>query len=195
MKGSNMGTNRNVVLAIVIAVLVVAGIVIFVMLRNNNQAIQSADQNANNSLVANNSNMVNSNTAANANNSANTNTSVPANNANLNNANSNSSNNNSNNGNNNTPPTVKTFNVTAKNFSFSPSQITVNKGDTVKIVLTSQGGTHDWVVDQFNAKTSLVSDGQTATVQFVANKAGTYEYYCSVGNHRQMGMVGTLTVK
>jgi uncharacterized cupredoxin-like copper-binding protein len=32
-------------------------------------------------------------------------------------------------------------------------------------------------------------------VQFVADKTGTFEFYCSVGNHRQMGMVGTLVVQ
>lgn len=91
--------------------------------------------------------------------------------------------------------TVKTFNVTGKSFSFSPSTITVNKGDTVKIVFTNTEGNHDWVVDEFNARTKIISGGQTDTVEFVADKAGTFEYYCSVGTHRQLGMKGTLVVK
>jgi plastocyanin len=90
---------------------------------------------------------------------------------------------------------VKTFNLTAKNFSFSPSEIRVKKGDTVKVVMNSVNGFHDFVVDAFNAKTDRVSDGQTAEVQFVADKTGTFDFYCSVGNHRAMGMVGKLIVE
>jgi len=32
-------------------------------------------------------------------------------------------------------------------------------------------------------------------VTFVADKAGEYEFYCSVGQHRANGMVGKLIVK
>jgi len=93
-------------------------------------------------------------------------------------------------------PTVapKTFNIRAANFSFTPNKITVKQGDRVKVNLTSVGGVHDWVVDEFNARTSRISDGQSASVEFVADKVGTFEFYCSIGNHRQMGMVGKLIV-
>lgn len=90
---------------------------------------------------------------------------------------------------------VKTFNVAGGEYFFNPSTITVNKGDTVKIVFSNQGGVHNWVIDQFNARTPMIQSGQTATVQFVADKAGSFEYYCSVGEHRALGMKGTLIVK
>jgi len=90
---------------------------------------------------------------------------------------------------------VKTFTVNGNNFSFAPSTMTVNKGDTVKIIFKNTGGTHDLVIDEFNAATPKISGGQEATIQFVADKSGTFEYYCSIGSHRQMGMKGTLTVK
>lgn len=89
---------------------------------------------------------------------------------------------------------VKEFTVTGKPFSFAPNAITVNKGDTVKITFVNENGMHDWVLDEFNARTKQIGGGQSETVTFVADKAGTFEYYCSVGTHRQMGMVGTLTV-
>ena len=85
-------------------------------------------------------------------------------------------------------------NVSAKNFTFSPAEIKVKKGNTVKIVLNAESGTHDWVVDEFNARTTVVNAGETTEVTFVADQTGKFEYYCSVGNHRQMGMVGTLIV-
>jgi len=90
---------------------------------------------------------------------------------------------------------VKKFNVTGKNFTFSPTTLTVNQGDTVQIVFDSSNGTHDFVIDEFNVNSKMVASGGSDTVEFIADKSGTFEYYCSVGNHKQMGMKGTLTVK
>lgn len=91
---------------------------------------------------------------------------------------------------------VKTFNVSGQNYSFSPSTISVNKGDTVKITFTNNGGwPHNFALDEFNVKSQTVQVGQSDTVQFVADKAGSFQFYCSVANHKAMGMVGTLTVK
>lgn len=90
---------------------------------------------------------------------------------------------------------VKTFTVDAKSFSFSPNEIRVKKGDKVKIVMNNTGGFHDWVVDEFNARTERVTGPATASVEFTADKAGTFEFYCSVGEHRQMGMKGNLVVE
>lgn len=89
----------------------------------------------------------------------------------------------------------KTFNLTGGNFYFTPNKITVNKGDKVTIIFTSNGGVHDFVIDEFQAKTALVMTGKTAQVSFVADKTGTFQFYCSVGQHRQLGMVGALIVK
>lgn len=85
--------------------------------------------------------------------------------------------------------------VSGSSFKFSPSSITVNQGDTVEVTFKNTGGFHDFVIDEFNAKTKQIAAGVTDTISFVASKKGTFEYYCSVGNHRQQGMVGTLTVK
>src|SRR3989344_5953228 len=90
---------------------------------------------------------------------------------------------------------IKSFTITAQNFSFSQSEIRVKKGDTMKIHFSSVGGMHDWVLDEFSAKTPRVSEGQSADIEFQATKTGTFEYYCSVGTHRQMGMVGKLIVE
>lgn len=90
---------------------------------------------------------------------------------------------------------VKVFEVMGSNFAFSPNEIRVNQGDRVKIVFTSQNGFHDFVLDEFDAKTSQMNSGGSETIEFVADKVGNFEYYCSVGNHRQMGMVGKLIVE
>ena len=81
------------------------------------------------------------------------------------------------------------------NYGYSMDEIRVSEGDTVTINLTSTDGFHDWVVDEFDAATERIRDGETTSVTFVADTAGTYEFYCSVGNHRAEGMVGTLIVE
>jgi len=89
---------------------------------------------------------------------------------------------------------VKAFEVDGSNFKFSPNILTVNEGDTVKITFKNTQGFHDFVIDEFNAKSKTIQANQTDELTFVASKKGTFQYYCSVGNHRTMGMVGKLTV-
>lgn len=90
---------------------------------------------------------------------------------------------------------TKVFKITGENFRFSQTEIRVKKGGRVKIDFESMNGFHDWVVDEFSAKTNQVNTGGKASVEFVADKTGEFEYYCSVGQHRQMGMKGKLIVE
>lgn len=90
---------------------------------------------------------------------------------------------------------VKEFTVIGGNFTFAPKAMTVNKGDTVKIIFKNTQGFHDFVLDEFGVKSKQGQGPFEETLTFVADKTGSFEYYCSVGTHRQMGMKGTLTVK
>lgn len=90
---------------------------------------------------------------------------------------------------------VKTITVTGQNFSFLPATITVQKGDRVRIIFKNSGGFHDFKIDEFNVATKQIRDGAEETIEFTADKIGSFEYYCSVGNHRAMGMKGTLIVE
>jgi len=89
----------------------------------------------------------------------------------------------------------KIFKIEGQPFFFSVKEIKVKKGEIVRIEFTSKVGTHDFVLDEFNVRTKQLSAGQSDSVEFVADKTGTFEYYCSVANHRQMGMVGKLIVE
>ena len=89
---------------------------------------------------------------------------------------------------------VVSFTVEGKNFSFAPSSMQVKKGDTVRVTFKNVGGFHDFVIDELSVATKQINTDESTTVEFVADKAGSFEYYCSVGNHRERGMVGTLTV-
>lgn len=93
-----------------------------------------------------------------------------------------------------------TLNITGEDFKFiidgqDNPDINVRQGDKVMIYLSSKEGFHDFVVDEFNAATDRVSQGESTYVEFVADKKGTFEYYCSVGSHRENGMKGNLIVE
>ena len=93
------------------------------------------------------------------------------------------------------PTGIKEFSIDEVPFSLSPSTITVNRGDTVRITVKNKQGTHDLKIDEFNASTRVLNVGEEQIITFVADKVGVFKYYCSVGNHRAQGMVGTLTVR
>ncbi len=90
---------------------------------------------------------------------------------------------------------VKEFQVTGIPFSFSVKEMRVKQGDTVRVTFTNKEGMHDLVLDEFNVRTKVLPAGESQTIEFVADQVGEFTYYCSVGNHRQMGMVGKLIVE
>jgi plastocyanin len=90
---------------------------------------------------------------------------------------------------------IQEFDISGAPFKFSVKEIRVKQGDTVRINFTNSEGLHDWVVDEFNARTKQLQAGTSETVEFVADKKGEFEYYCSVGTHRAQGMVGKLIVE
>jgi len=85
--------------------------------------------------------------------------------------------------------------ITGSNFSFSPNSITAKKGQKVTVTFKSGGGFHNFAIDEFNVKTDVVGTGKSVDVTFTPDKTGTFEFYCAVGNHRAMGMVGKLIVQ
>jgi plastocyanin len=89
---------------------------------------------------------------------------------------------------------LKEITVTSTGTAFNQKTLSVKKGDRVRITYQNGGGTHDLKIDGYNVGTKVISGGASETFEFVASEAGTFEYYCSVGNHRAMGMKGTLTV-
>ncbi|HIJ99198.1 TPA: cupredoxin domain-containing protein, partial [archaeon] len=74
-----------------------------------------------------------------------------------------------------------------------PKEITVNKGDLVRIKITNTKGTHDFKIDEFNAYSETPLN-QKVIIEFMADKSGTFEYYCTKTGHRQNGQWGTLKV-
>ncbi len=90
---------------------------------------------------------------------------------------------------------VKVFTVEAQNFSFTPATMTVKKGDKVKITFKNTAGFHDFKIDEFGVASTQTQGPSSQVLEFTADKTGSFQYYCSVGTHRAMGMWGTLTVQ
>ena len=76
---------------------------------------------------------------------------------------------------------------------FSPKEITVNKGDIVKIKVNVKSGRHDFKIDEFNVYTDTPTN-ETTIIEFIADKTGEFVYYCAKPGHRQAGQWGTLKV-
>ncbi|TSC84375.1 MAG: cytochrome c oxidase subunit II [Parcubacteria group bacterium Gr01-1014_13] len=87
------------------------------------------------------------------------------------------------------------FIITAKQWSFSPSVIKVKKGDTVVLKLTSSDVKHSISIPDFGI-TAEIKPKETKTIEFVADKVGTFKFICGmpcgVGH---MGMTGTIVVE
>jgi len=77
---------------------------------------------------------------------------------------------------------------------FSLKEISVNKGDIVKIKVTNIKGTHDFTLDEYGIK-KMTPLNEEVVIEFTADKVGEFIYYCSVPGHRQKGQWGTLIVK
>lgn len=90
---------------------------------------------------------------------------------------------------------VKIISVEAGSFYYKPNEIRIKKGEKVKIEMKSTDMMHDLNIDALEIKIPITKLGDTGTVEFTADKTGTFEMYCSVGNHKQMGQVGKLIVE
>ena len=84
------------------------------------------------------------------------------------------------------------------NFAFSPDILRVMAGEWVNIVFTSTNGFHDivfWLDGERIAASARIGTGATTYLTFRAPElSGAYDYFCSVGTHRESGMEGTLFV-
>ena len=86
--------------------------------------------------------------------------------------------------------------VEGDEYSFSPKTVTVKQGASVKLTFKNIGNNiHTWTIDQLNLDTGSIFPGSSKTIEFDAVEAGTYEIYCAVAGHKELGMVGTLKIE
>lgn len=76
-------------------------------------------------------------------------------------------------------PQERNFRIEARQFSYSPSELKVNPGDTVTIQLVSTDVVHGLYIDGYDI--SLEADpGQSTSLTFTANKPGSFRVRCNV---------------
>ncbi len=94
-----------------------------------------------------------------------------------------------------------TVTITLTEFSITPATITVPLGEPVTFVVTDAGGAQhnleveleDRGIEQRLFATNLMP-GETRQATFTFTEPGEWEMYCPVGNHRTLGMQGTILV-
>jgi plastocyanin len=91
--------------------------------------------------------------------------------------------------------------LTAREYSFDPGVLTLDAGGKVaQITLKlNNGGSlpHDIRMEGGGTKaggTKIVPSGRSASAK-VRLEPGEYRFFCSVGDHEQLGMKGKLSVK
>ncbi|MFB0505805.1 MAG: cupredoxin domain-containing protein [Thermodesulfobacteriota bacterium] len=90
---------------------------------------------------------------------------------------------------------VKTFEVKAKNYKFSPDRITVNKGDKVIIKAIAIDKDHGLGIKAFNVNKPLPK-GELVTIEFMADKEGAFTIRCTkFCGWKHFWMKGKLIVK
>ncbi|MBI3366648.1 cupredoxin domain-containing protein [Candidatus Roizmanbacteria bacterium] len=90
---------------------------------------------------------------------------------------------------------IQEITMTAKQWEFMPSEVKVKEGETVRLKVKSVDVAHGFSLPDFSVDERL-EPGKEITVEFVANKKGTFTFFCSVlcgKGHRDMK--GTLIVE
>jgi plastocyanin len=90
----------------------------------------------------------------------------------------------------------ETFTISETDFALSPSTVTVDAPGTYTFEATNDGGVDHALEIEGNGieeETDTIGPGESASVT-VDLETGTYEMYCPIGNHREMGMEGEITV-
>jgi cytochrome c oxidase subunit 2 len=70
---------------------------------------------------------------------------------------------------------TKEITITASNFQFDQTEIHVKKGDKIKLTFKNAAGAHGLEIPAYNVKLT-----KPDTVEFTADKAGTFDYDCAV---------------
>ena len=111
-------------------------------------------------------------------------------------------------------PTDGALTVRAFEWGFEPEAIVLQRDQQVRIVLENDGA----ILHNFKVEDDLAADvieshsagplsgddgelfvgaeaGQQGTLLFIPQESGTFNFYCTIQGHREIGMEGVLTVE
>jgi cytochrome c oxidase subunit 2 len=72
----------------------------------------------------------------------------------------------------------QTISITAQRFAFTPNEITVKKGEPVKLEIQSKDVTHGLLIESLGVRTE-VKKGQNTEVTFTPENTGTFQGRCA----------------
>jgi cytochrome c oxidase subunit 2 len=85
--------------------------------------------------------------------------------------------------------------MTAKKYEYTPSSIHVKKGEHVRLLIRAVDHDHGFKLPAFDIQQEL-KEGETTTIEFTADKAGTFRFACShVCGFGHRGMKAELVVE
>ena len=90
----------------------------------------------------------------------------------------------------------QTFSISESDFTLTPPTVTIDAPGTYTFEATNDGGVDHALEIEGNGieeETETIGPGESASVT-VDLESGTYEMYCPIGNHRDLGMSGEVTV-
>ncbi|HSD11461.1 MAG TPA: cupredoxin domain-containing protein [Candidatus Binatia bacterium] len=92
------------------------------------------------------------------------------------------------------PGSERVIRLTAKKFEYSPSEITVRKGERVSIEIVSLDRKHGFTIPDLKVRAD-VKPGVANVVRFTADRTGTFNFHCDLfcGSGHE-GMAGMLIV-
>jgi cytochrome c oxidase subunit 2 len=76
-------------------------------------------------------------------------------------------------------PKPRVIKISARRFTYSPSQIALKRGEAVTLELTTEDVFMGFNVPDFNVRSDIVP-GKTSTLTFTPDKAGTFIFLCDV---------------
>ncbi|MEK4034017.1 copper-containing nitrite reductase [Methylocystis sp. IM3] len=75
--------------------------------------------------------------------------------------------------------------------------LVLREGEMAQInLINGEGAEHDIVIDFYGVRSNrVVGKGASATVSFLADKTGSFAYFCAIPGHRESGMLGKVRVE
>jgi heme/copper-type cytochrome/quinol oxidase subunit 2 len=92
-------------------------------------------------------------------------------------------------------PSRREFDVTASNYRFTPDRLEVAQDELVKVTIRSTDIAYSVTIDEYRVS-KRVPAGGVATIEFRADRPGTFRFYSSLkSDARHEGMRGDLVVR
>jgi uncharacterized cupredoxin-like copper-binding protein len=93
---------------------------------------------------------------------------------------------------------ITTFQISEKEYSLTPSAVTLQKAGTYAFEVTNNGTiTHAFTIDAGGGKkveSGDIQPGSHKTVKYTFAAGKSYAMYCPIDGHRAQGMAGTIKV-